>query len=231
MNAPIAPGSPKPLPDPGAKTTSELSNILQTISGTSALSEDVGKGGQDSEKYNAMRADIERAEKMAAELVEQGEGSDEKMLMHPEIAAFVKGKKKWNSESTSHFILVVDDDETAVTLLKRMLTERGFQVVTAHSGFECLDLFRRRPYDFDLVLLDLLMPFMDGEETFARLQEIRPDVAVMLCTGVIQQERLNRLTTAGLAGFLRKPIAPDEVGGIISSTLQSVKYSRRDLGR
>lgn len=231
MNLPAEPEHWKALPDPTTKGTSALSNILQTISGPSALGEDVGKGAQDSEKYLAMRADIERAEKMAAELLEQGEGSDEKMLTHPEIAAFVKGKRKSNSEPAGHFILVVDDDETAVTLMKRILTETGFQVVTARSGFECLELFRRRPYDFDLVLLDLNMPFMDGEETFARLQEIRPDVAVMLCTGVIQQERLRRLTTAGLAGFLRKPVAPDEVGGIISSTLQSVKYARRDLGR
>jgi CheY-like chemotaxis protein len=229
MNASIEPGSPKPSPDPVAKTTSELNNVLQTVSGTSSLIPDVRDGGDGSEKYLAIRASIERAEKMAAELVEQGEGSDEKMPMHPEIAAFVKGKRKSNSETAGHFILVVDDDETAVTLLKRILTERGFQVVTAHSGFECLDLFRRRPYDFDLVLLDLIMPFMDGEETFARLQEIRPDVAVMLCTGVIQQERLKRLKTAGLAGFLRKPIAPDEVGGLICSTLQSVKYSRGNL--
>jgi CheY-like chemotaxis protein len=228
MNAPIEPESPKPLPDP-AKTTSEMSNILQTISGANSSTKDVWGGGDGAEKYLAIRASIEHAEKVAAELVEQGEGSDEKMLMHPEIAAFVKGKRKSDSEPAGHFILVVDDDETAVTLLKRILTERGFQVVTAHSGFECLDLFRRRPYDFDLVLLDLIMPFMDGEETFARLQEIRPDVAVMLCTGVIQQERLKRLTTAGLAGFLRKPIAPDEVGSLIRSTLQSVKYSRGNI--
>jgi CheY-like chemotaxis protein len=229
MNAPIEPESPKPLPDPLAKTTSELSTIWQTISGTSASTENVWEGGDGAEKYLAIRASIERAEKVAAELVEQGEGSDEKMLMHPEIAAFVKGKRKSNSEPAGHFILVVDDDETAANLLKRILTETGFQVVTARSGFECLDLFRRRPYDFDLVLLDLIMPFMDGEETFARLQEIRPDVAVMLCTGVIQQERLKRLTTAGLAGFLRKPIAPDEVGSLICSTLQNVKYSRGNI--
>ena len=230
MNAPIEPESPKPSPDPVAKTTSGLNNVLQTISGTSSLIPDVWDGGGDgSEKYLAIRASIERAEKAAAELVEQGEGSDEKMLMHPEIAAFVKGKRKSNSEPAGHFILVVDDDETAVNLLKRILTETGFQVVTARSGFECLDLFRRRPYDFDLVLLDLIMPFMDGEETFARLQEIRPDVAVMLCTGVIQEESLKRLTTAGLAGFLRKPIAPDEVGSLICSTLQSVKYSRGNI--
>lgn len=181
------------------------------------------------ENYLAMRADIERSEKIAAELAQQGEGSGEKISVDPEVAAFLKGKKKSKSEPAGHFILVVDDDKTAATLLSRLLTEAGFQVVTARSGFECIEVFRRRPYDFDLVLLDLIMPFMDGEETFARLQEIRPDVAVMLCTGVIQQERLRRLTTAGLAGFLRKPIAPDEVGNLVRSTLQSVKYSTGNL--
>ena len=73
---------------------------------------------------------------------------------------------------------------------------------------------------------DLTMPFMDGEETFQRLREIRPDIPVMLCTGFIQNDRLERLMTAGLSGFLRKPFAPDEIAGQVKAILESVKYSR-----
>jgi CheY-like chemotaxis protein len=189
----------------------------------------VGKRGHDSDKHLVTEAGIEQAEKITAEINGLGKGSGEQILMQHGIDAFAKGKKKSNSRPARHSILVVDDDPTAVTLLKRILTEGGFHVETAKSGFECLEVFRRHPYDFDLVLLDVIMPLMDGEETFARLQEIRPDVAVMLCTGVMQQEKLKQLRAAGLAGFLRKPIAPNEVGGLIRSTLQSVKYSTGNL--
>jgi CheY-like chemotaxis protein len=225
MTAPRDPQSPKLSPDFVAKATSELNNLLQIISGTSSLIEDVGKSGDAQEKYLAMlRSSIERAEKVATELAQQAGGADKKMLMQPEIAPFVKARKNSGSMPTSQSILVVDDERMALTLMERILTEAGFQVVTAQSGFECVDLFRRRPHGFDAVLLDLSLPFMDGEETFTRLRQIRSDIPVVLCTGFIQQETLNRLMVAGLTGFLRKPIAPDEIVGIVRSTLESVKY-------
>jgi DNA-binding NtrC family response regulator len=119
----------------------------------------------------------------------------------------------------------VDDEQMGLTLMKHVLTEAGFDVVTAQSGFECIEQFRQRPYGFALVLLDLTMPFMDGEETFARLKHIRADVTVLLCTGFIQQERLERLMSSGLAGFLRKPIAPDEIVALVRRTLAELRYS------
>src|SRR5205085_970193 len=131
-----------------------------------------------------------------------------------------------STEPKKRSILVVDDEQMALTLVEKVLTEAGFQVATAQSGFECLDNFRRRPFDFELVLLDLTMPFMDGEETFNRLRELRPDVAVVLCTGFIQQDRLQRLMRAGLAGFLRKPLGPHEIVGHVRSILANARYSR-----
>ncbi len=85
------------------------------------------------------------------------------------------------------------------------------EVVTAQSGIECLELVRARPSRFDLVLLDLTMPEMDGEETFNRLREIAPNTRVMLNTGFIEQHRLERMMAAGLAGFLRRPYQPAEI--------------------
>ena len=222
-------GSPTRPPDALAKTASELNNLLQIISGTCSLIEDIWKRSAGSEKYLAMlRTSIERAEKVAAELVKQAGGPDTRMLMHPDLAAFAKTKSAPPSSATPQSILLVDDEKMASMLVKRILSEAGYHVATAQSGFECLDLFRHHPHAYDLVLLDLTMPFMDGEETFRRLREIRSDVPVVLCTGFIEKERVDRLMTAGvgLAGFLRKPLAPDEIVSHIRSTLQSLKYSR-----
>ena len=84
----------------------------------------------------------------------------------------------------------------------------------------------RGPFYFDLILLDLSMPFMDGEETFTRLREMSPDIAVMLNTGFVAAERLERMMAAGLAGFIRKPHRPSEVVAHVRRILQTVRLSR-----
>jgi len=209
-----------------SKATSELNNLLQIISGTSAEIGNLWEGSDGSEKYLAMlRTSIERAETVAAELAEQAGGTEKKVLMHPELAAFVKPKSITLIPASKPCILVVDDEEMALTLIRQLLSGADYDVVTARSGFECLDLFRRRPHGYQLVLLDLTMPFMDGEETFHRLREIRPDVPIVLFAGFIQRERLDRLMEARLTGFLRKPLAPDEIVGHVRSVLESLKYS------
>ena len=125
-------------------------------------------------------------------------------------------------------ILVVDDDPAARVLANRVFSEAGFEVTTAQSGFECLEQFRKRPNWFDLVLLDLSMPFMDGEETFRRLRAINPNVIVLLSTGFLTQaqERVDRMLAGGMAGFIRKPHRPDELLAQVQATLERVKMSR-----
>ncbi len=66
--------------------------------------------------------------------------------------------------SASRCILVVDDEPMALTLGQKILSQAGYTVVVAQSGFDAFDLFRENPRRFDLVLLDLTMPFMDGED-------------------------------------------------------------------
>jgi CheY-like chemotaxis protein len=210
--------------------TSELNNLLEIISGTSAVIENIWDGNDGSEKYFEMlRTSVDRAAKATAQLVEYAGGSEKEVLFHPELAGFAKRKNARQPSPTKmqpSSVLVVDDESMALVLATRILSEAGFDVVTAQSGFECLDLFRKRPHPFDLVLLDLTMPFMDGEETFGRLRAIRPDAVVLLSTGFIVQERLDRMLAAGMAGFLRKPHRPDELVATIQAVLKSVNISR-----
>jgi CheY-like chemotaxis protein len=223
------PEEPTHSRDAEKKATSELNNLLEIISGTSAAIENIWDGNEGSEKYFSMlRTSVDRAAKVTAQLVEHAGGSDKKVLFHPEIAALAQGRKKAppSTPTRSRRLLVVDDEPMALVLGKRILSEAGFEVTTAQSGFECLDLFRKQPHHFDLILLDLTMPFMDGEETFGRLRAIRPDVVVLLSTGFIAQERLDRMLAAGMAGFLRKPHRPDELVAHVRSVLESVKMSR-----
>src|SRR4029077_10914861 len=134
------------------------------------------------------------------QLAEQAGGAEEKVLMHPELAAFVKPKSIPPIPRPKSGILVGEAEEMALTLMKQLLCAAEYHVTTAQSGFECLDLFRRRPHAYQLVLRHSTVPFMDGEETFHRVPENRPDVPVLLCTGFIQGERLDGLMKAGLTG-------------------------------
>jgi len=221
----------EPTSDPDRQTTeaaSELNNLLEIISGTSSAIENIWAGNHGSQKYfDMLRASIDRAARVTAQLAEHAGGTDKTILLHPELVRFARPRKAPIPEpQQKRHLLVVDDEPMALVLAKRILSEADFDVTTAQSGFECLDLFRKRPRHFNLVLLDLSMPFMDGEETFGRLRGINPDVVVLLSTGFIAQERLDRMVAAGMAGFLRKPHRPDEMVAHVQRVLESVKMSR-----
>jgi PleD family two-component response regulator len=147
-----------------SKVASELNNLIQIISGTSSLIENIWEGRPGSEKYFEMlRASIERAEQVTAQLVAQAGGTNRKRLLPSDLEqrfdeALIAGAPNQHK----HSILVVDDEPMALELLHGVLTDAGYEVAVAQSGFECLDLFRRDIRAFDLILTDLSMPLMDG---------------------------------------------------------------------
>jgi CheY-like chemotaxis protein len=214
------------------ESTSELNNLLQIISNTSAMIENIWDGNPGSEKYFAMlRASVARAEKITAGLVERSGGSASKVMVHPDLTAFTRPKNPSPPlPSQRQCILVVDDEEHLLTLSKRIFSDAGFEVVTAQSGFECLDFFRRRPRAFSLILLDLTMPVMNGEEIFTRLRDISTDVPIVVMTGFIDKEQLQRMLSAGLAGYLRKPHSPAEMVLYCKAILDSFRLSRTGAG-
>jgi len=102
-------------------------------------------------------------------------------------------------------VLVVDD-EPAVRQLATIALERGgFSVSVAENGAEALEMFQDSPDEFGVILLDLTMPVMDGEETFRALRALRPGVRVLLSSGFNEREATSRFAGRGLAGFLQKP--------------------------
>ncbi|MEE8167132.1 MAG: ATP-binding protein [Myxococcota bacterium] len=80
-------------------------------------------------------------------------------------------------------ILVVDDDEYILQAVYVALESYGYSVLVANSGAAAIQVFEEQSEQIDLVLLDMLMPGMSGEETFGELRAIRPDVKVLLSTG------------------------------------------------
>jgi CheY-like chemotaxis protein len=211
-----------------SKVASELNNLIQIISGTSSLIENIWEGRPGSEKYFEMlRASIERAEQVTAQLVAQAGGTNRKRLLPSDLEQrFDEALIAGAANQRKHSILVVDDEPMALELLHGVLSDAGYEVAVAQSGFESLDLFRRDTQAFDLILTDLSMPLMDGEETFERLRQMSPTVNVVLMAGFVDSGRLEKMMNNGLSGFVGKPFAPVEILAVVTSVISAADQSK-----
>lgn len=108
----------------------------------------------------------------------------------------------WTGSGT---VLVVDDEETVRTVTKQMLEQRGFTVITANDGKEAIEVFRSHVDETDVVILDLTMPRLGGEDTFRELRRLKSDVKVVMMSGYNEQDVTSRFSGKGLAGFIQKP--------------------------
>ncbi len=105
----------------------------------------------------------------------------------------------------SETVLVIDDEDIVRSIAEGVLSRCGLKVLTANGGVEGMDVFRRKQSEISIVLLDLTMPDMSGEEVLRELQAIRPDVKVLLSSGYSELEIKARFSGKRLAGFVQKP--------------------------
>jgi CheY-like chemotaxis protein len=106
-------------------------------------------------------------------------------------------------------VLVVDDDPIVGRSIDRILSPRGYAVISAGNGPEALDKLARE--DYDVVYTDIKMPGMDGLEVAARIKASRPWLPVVIVTGYGSDANEARAKDIGVAGFLRKPLSPEMV--------------------
>ena len=102
-------------------------------------------------------------------------------------------------------VLIIDDEEGVRTVEKAALESLGYDVLSAGSGPEGIEVYRLRHDQISLIMLDLVMPGMSGEETFAQLQKINSQVKTLVVSGFDAAESISRLLRAGASGFLQKP--------------------------
>jgi DNA-binding NtrC family response regulator len=106
-------------------------------------------------------------------------------------------------------LLLVDDEARFVETLSKRLTARGFDVQGALSGPQALDLLRERP--FDVVLLDVWMPGMDGLEVLKEIRRLHPSVRVVLVSGNASITAAVEGIRLGATDYLLKPVEIDDV--------------------
>jgi CheY-like chemotaxis protein len=122
-------------------------------------------------------------------------------------------------------ILVVDDEDSILSLLQRSLPLYGYHLLLARDGQEALEIFRRQAQSIDLVLLDLSMPGMSGREVLAQLLEIAPQARVLIASGYVAgHQAVQGLLEAGARGYVSKPYQLDELLRAIRQTLDAGSY-------
>ncbi len=117
-------------------------------------------------------------------------------------------------------VLLVEDEAPVRAICKRLLERMGLQVLTAADGVEALDQYRAHGKEIALVLLDLTMPRLNGEETFRELRKMNPRVQVVISSGFGETEISNRFEGQGLAGFIQKPYTRQELANQLRQALR-----------
>jgi DNA-binding response OmpR family regulator len=115
--------------------------------------------------------------------------------------------------------LVVDDEESVRTIAQRSLERQGFHVITAQDGFEGIDLFKKHMDEITLVLLDMTMPLMDGQDVLLEMRKLQSNVRVLLSSGYSEQEATGHFTGMALAGFIQKPYRVQDLLAKVKSVL------------
>ncbi len=106
-------------------------------------------------------------------------------------------------------ILLVDDEEDFIKILSERLTLRGFQIATALTGEQALEKIKE--YNYDVVILDIAMPGMDGLEALKKIKDIKPLTEVIMLTGHGTCETAIEGMKRGSFDFLLKPVKTDEL--------------------
>jgi PAS domain S-box-containing protein len=123
----------------------------------------------------------------------------------------------------SETILLVDDEEMIIDVGQAMLERLGYRVFAAQSGQRAVDVVTKLGNEIDLVIIDMIMPGMDGGKTFDRIREIQPEIPVMLSSGYAINGQANEIMRRGCNGFIQKPFNISEFSKQVRRILDEIK--------
>ncbi len=114
---------------------------------------------------------------------------------------------------------MVDDEKVAVDVIHSMLENLGYKVTARTSSIEALEAFRNNPEAFDLVITDMTMPKLTGENLARELMRIRPDIPVILCTGYSARINEQQAMAMGIRAFVLKPVVKRQIATAVRKVL------------
>lgn len=108
-------------------------------------------------------------------------------------------------------LLLVDDEQVVLDVGRAMLDKLGYQVMTASTGTQAVEVYRSNRDKIEMVILDMIMPGMSGSETFDALQAINPEIRVLLSSGYSIDGEATTILEKGCRGFIQKPFGLDQL--------------------
>lgn len=116
-------------------------------------------------------------------------------------------------------ILLVDDEEFNRNIGRDVLSSLGYKVILAENGEDSVEIFKNRMSEIDLVIMDMIMPVMNGSEAFLKMKEIDNNCKVIISSGFTKDENIDDLKEAGLIGFIHKPYRISELSQLLNDNL------------
>jgi len=116
-------------------------------------------------------------------------------------------------------VLFVDDDEAIANVVEIMLRKFGYRVTTFKDSREAVKVFSEKPSEFDLVITDYVMPYLDGKGVAEKMIRIRSDIPIILSTAYANLVSSESARAMGFRGFILKPFGYQELVGLVRRTL------------
>ncbi|MBI2619491.1 MAG: response regulator [Ignavibacteriales bacterium] len=130
--------------------------------------------------------------------------------------------KNWQSEAPSNpLILVVEDEDVLLELLRGMLEANGFQVMTAKDGAEAVNLYKKYAGEIELVLTDMGLPLLGGWDVLGEILKINPKAKVICASGFLESNLREEMIAAGAAEFIQKPYVYEKLVHLMRSLIAS----------
>ena len=151
-------------------------------------------------------------------VVEEGTRFD---VYFPAAARDAQEKKRGEERllSGSEQVLMVDDEEVLSEIVQEMLVDMGYTVTVMNAGDEALELFKRNPEGFDILLTDVTMPGMTGIQLASECRRIRSDIPIILWSGNRSHVTGEEMQAAGISKLLQKPVKQADLGRAIREVL------------
>ena len=130
---------------------------------------------------------------------------------HPVMPPLAEGRER---------ILLVDDEQQIVNMMKQMLEHLGYSVTAFTDSLEALAHFKEHSFDFDLIISDLTMPKITGPELARRLLQLREDAKVLICTGFSERIPEEKVEALGIKGVVMKPITMWDLAAAVRNILE-----------
>ena len=125
------------------------------------------------------------------------------------------------SDTASASVLLIEDDEMVAIVARMILEKLRYRVLVAETGSQALQMVRTTPQPIDVVLLDMILPDMDGDEVFSRLMATCPRLKIIVCSGYADSDAAQKMMDSGACGFLHKPYTKQSLSAMLEQIMQN----------